>query len=102
MATAPIYIASKHAVVGLTKSVALEYAKRKIRVNSVAPAAIETRMYKDFANTPEMQQALQAAHPVGRIGQPEEIASAVIWLCSDGASFVTGQTIAVDGGYTAQ
>ncbi len=102
MATAPIYIASKHAVVGLTKSVALEYAKQHVRVNSVAPAAIETRMYKDFANTPEMQQMLEAAHPIGRIGQPEEIASAVIWLCSEGASFVTGQTIAVDGGYTAQ
>jgi NAD(P)-dependent dehydrogenase (short-subunit alcohol dehydrogenase family) len=99
-AMAPVYVASKHAVIGLTKSVALEYATQHVRVNAVAPGTIETRMFRDFA--PEVRQMLESAHPMGRIGQPEEIASAVVWLCSDGASFVTGQTVPIDGGYTAQ
>jgi NAD(P)-dependent dehydrogenase (short-subunit alcohol dehydrogenase family) len=65
--------------------------------------AIETRMFRDFAAAePEVRQMLESAHPMGRIGRPEEIASAVLWLCSDGASFVTGQTVPIDGGYTAQ
>jgi NAD(P)-dependent dehydrogenase (short-subunit alcohol dehydrogenase family) len=93
-------VASKHAVIGLTKSVALEYATQHVRVNAVAPGTIETRMFRDFA--PEVRQMLESAHPMGRIGQPEEIASTVVWLCSDGASFVTGQTVPIDGGYTAQ
>lgn len=101
-ATIPIYIASKHAVNGLTKSVALEYAKQNVRVNAVAPGAIETRMFREFAAAPEVKQALESAIPVGRVGQPEEIASVVIWLCSAGAAFTTGQIFAVDGGYTAQ
>jgi NAD(P)-dependent dehydrogenase (short-subunit alcohol dehydrogenase family) len=99
-ATAPVYVASKHAIIGLTKSVALEYATQHVRVNAVAPGTIETRMFRDFA--PEVRQMLESAHPMGRIGQPEEIASTVVWLCSDGASFVTGQTVPIDGGYTAQ
>jgi len=101
-AMAPVYVASKHAVIGLTKSIALEYAKQNVRVNAVAPGSIETRMLRDFASAPEVRQMLEAGHPMGRIGQPKEVASTVIWLCSDGASFVTGQTLAIDGGYTAQ
>jgi NAD(P)-dependent dehydrogenase (short-subunit alcohol dehydrogenase family) len=98
----PIYIASKHAVIGLTKAVALEYAKQNVRVNAVAPGAIETRMYRDFAKAPEVKQMLESAIPMGRIGQPKEIGDTVVWLCSQGASFVTGQTFTVDGGYTTQ
>ena len=98
----PVYVASKHAVNGLTKSVALEYAKQNVRVNAVAPGAIETRMFRDFATAPEVRQMLESAHPIGRIGRPEEIASTVIWLCSNDASFVTGQIFPIDGGYTAQ
>jgi NAD(P)-dependent dehydrogenase (short-subunit alcohol dehydrogenase family) len=102
-AMAPVYVASKHAVIGLTKAVAVEYAKQNVRVNAVAPGTIETRMYRDFvAGSPEAKQMLESATPIGRVGQPEEIASTVVWLCSDGASFITGQILPVDGGYTAQ
>ena len=99
----PIYVASKHAVNGITKSIALEYAQQNVRVNAVAPGAIETRMYRDFvARSPESKQMIESGTPIGRVGQPEEIASIVIWLCSVGASFTTGQIFAVDGGYTVQ
>jgi NAD(P)-dependent dehydrogenase (short-subunit alcohol dehydrogenase family) len=86
-----LYVASKHAVLGLTKSAALEYAKSGIRINAVSPAVIETDMVdRVFGKKGEMRQQLAAMHPIGRTGKSEEIASAVLYLCSDGASFVTG------------
>lgn len=98
----PIYVASKHAVLGLTKSVALEYAKEGIRINAVCPGAIETDLFDRFADNPEMRQRMMAMHLIGRVGKPEEIAEAVVWLCSDKASFVTSQSLPLDGGYVAQ
>lgn len=99
----PIYIASKHAVLGLTKAVALEYAKEGIRINAVCPGVIETDLFnRAVADNPEVIERLIAMHPIGRVGKPEEIAEAVIWLCSDKASFVTGQSLPLDGGYVAQ
>jgi NAD(P)-dependent dehydrogenase (short-subunit alcohol dehydrogenase family) len=97
-----IYVASKHAVVGLTKSAALEFAKSNIRVNVVCPGAIETAMFERFAgNKPEFRERMLDMHPLGRAGRPEEIADAVVWLCSEKASFVTGVSLPLDGGYTA-
>jgi NAD(P)-dependent dehydrogenase (short-subunit alcohol dehydrogenase family) len=97
-----VYTASKHAVIGLTKAAALEVAPRGIRVNAVAPGAIETEMYDRFAADDETRDALRSMHPLGRTGRPEEIASGVVWLCSPEASFVTGHTLTLDGGFTAQ
>jgi len=97
------YVASKHGVIGLTKTAALEYAKQGIRVNSVCPGLIQTPMVERLTNqTPQLGEALVAAEPVGRTGKPEEIGEAVAWLCSDAASFVTGHSMSVDGGYVAQ
>lgn len=97
------YVASKHGVNGLTKTAALELAPAGIRVNSVCPGAIDTEMVSRVAEEqPEMIEQTIAAHPLGRLGRPEEIASTVLWLCSDAAGFVTGQNIAADGGYTTQ
>src|SRR4030095_16817727 len=96
------YVASKHGVVGLTKTAALEYAKADIRVNCVCPGYIRTPLLESLlTNQPEMEAQIVARHPVGRMGQPEEIAEAVVWLCSDAASFVTGHAMTVDGGYVA-
>lgn len=97
-----LYNASKHGVIGLTKSVAIEYAPRGIRVNAVCPGSIETPMVEDLlAKGWLTMEDLVAPQPIGRLGKPEEVASAVLWLCSDSASFVIGQALAVDGGYTA-
>ncbi|HEX3051752.1 MAG TPA: SDR family oxidoreductase [Aggregatilineaceae bacterium] len=100
-AGAPAYVASKHAILGLTKTAALEYSSQNIRITAVCPAFIHTPMI-DTALTPEAQAQLIAAHPIGRLGQPEEVAELVVWLCSDGASFMTGNSILVDGGYVAR
>lgn len=96
------YAASKHAVIGMTRTVALEYATRNIRVNAVCPGAIKTPMLDGVINEkPEIEQALIDYEPMRRLGKPEEVAEAAVWLCSDRASFVTGQALAVDGGLTA-
>lgn len=103
MANGPIYVASKHAVIGLTKSIALEFAKQNVRVNAVLPAAVETPMIDRFTQgQEEAYKYFESLHPVGRVGRPEEIADACVWLCSDKSSFVTGSSIRVDGGFTAQ
>ena len=97
-----IYAASKHAVIGLTKSAAIEYAKKKIRVNAVCPAVIDTDMFRRaYEADPKKAEFAAAMHPVGRIGKVEEIAAAVLYLCSDAAGFTTGHALAVDGGATA-
>lgn len=99
-----VYVASKHAVLGLTKSAALEYARQGIRVNAVSPGGIETPMLHRFTGGPgtDFFNQLAGLHPIGRLGRPEEIAEAVLWLCSDKASFVTGLSLTADGGWTAQ
>jgi NAD(P)-dependent dehydrogenase (short-subunit alcohol dehydrogenase family) len=99
----PIYIASKHAVLGLTKSAALEYAKSGIRINAVAPGGVETDMLKQAAeDNKQFVETLRSMHPIGRIADPEEIANAVVWLLSDKASFVLGHTLIVDGGFISR
>lgn len=104
MAGVSIYIASKHAVEGLTKTAALEYAKQGVRVTAVAPAAIVTEMMERFVGGEGTDQAkgLAAMHPVGRMGRSEEVAAAVLYLASDAAKFVTGVSLPVDGGWLAQ
>jgi NAD(P)-dependent dehydrogenase (short-subunit alcohol dehydrogenase family) len=97
------YVASKHGVVGLTKTAALEYAKAGVRVNAVCPGAIDTPMMgRITGHRPQRAERMAASAPVGRMGTPQEIAESVVWLCSEAASFVTGQAMAVDGGITAQ
>jgi NAD(P)-dependent dehydrogenase (short-subunit alcohol dehydrogenase family) len=97
-----IYSASKHAVIGLTKSAAVEYAKKGIRVNAVCPAVIDTDMFRRAAESdPRKAEYAAAMHPVGRLGKPEEIAGAVVYLCSDEAAFTTGVALPLDGGATS-
>ena len=103
MAGVSLYVASKHAVEGVTKSVALEFARQGIRVNAVAPAAIETDMVDRFVGKEgDQRNYLASLHPVGRMGTVREIADAVLFLCSDAASFITGESVKVDGGFAAQ
>ena len=98
-----IYIASKHAVLGLTKSAALEYAKSGIRINAIAPGGVETEMANRVnENTPQFLETLTSMHPIGRIADPEGIANAVVWLLSEKASFVLGHTLLVDGGVVSR
>jgi len=103
-AAAAAYVAAKHGVIGLTQTAALDYAERGIRVNAVCPAFIETPMLERAGLTtdPAMYRQIAALHPMNRLGTPEEIADAVLWLCSDGASFVTGHSLLVDGGYVVR
>jgi NAD(P)-dependent dehydrogenase (short-subunit alcohol dehydrogenase family) len=96
----PIYIASKHAVLGLTKSAALEYAKSGIRINAIAPGVTETEMVERVDK--QLIEHLKSITPIGRIGDPQEIANAVVWLLSDKASFVLGHTLLVDGGVVSR
>ncbi|TGK04996.1 SDR family oxidoreductase [Leptospira semungkisensis] len=100
------YTAAKHGVVGLTKSAALEYAEKRIRVNAVCPGFIRTEMLEGlFHSSPDPKDAekkITRLHPVNRLSEPEEVAKAAVWLCSDEASFVTGVALPVDGGYTAK
>jgi len=96
---ASTYVASKHAVVGFTKALAIEYAQRGVRINAVAPAVIETDMARRFVG--EDINALAGIHPMNRVGQVGEVSEAVLFLSSDKASFITGMTLAIDGGFTA-
>jgi NAD(P)-dependent dehydrogenase (short-subunit alcohol dehydrogenase family) len=99
----PAYYASKHGVIGLTKAAGVEYAKAGIRVNAVCPHPIDTPLIRVVASRdPNWFENVSATAPIGRMGKPEEVAEAVIWLCSHEASLVTGHAMAVDGGYTAK
>jgi NAD(P)-dependent dehydrogenase (short-subunit alcohol dehydrogenase family) len=97
-----IYMASKHAVIGLTKVGAIEYSAKGIRINAVNPAVIDTEMVDRLAEGLSMKKDdLVQFHPIGRLGRVEEVAEAVVWLCSGKSSFVTGHSLIVDGGFTA-
>jgi NAD(P)-dependent dehydrogenase (short-subunit alcohol dehydrogenase family) len=97
----PAYVAAKHGVVGLTKAAALEYARQGIRINAVCPGMIDTPMSRK-GMSPDVREALLKESPIARLGQPSEVASAVLWLCDESAAFVNGQAIAVDGAWTAR
>ncbi len=100
---APVYVAAKHGVIGLTKTAALEYAANGIRVNAVCPGVIHTTMIDGLLQSmPDVMASLSATTPMQRIGQPEEVASAIVWLCTGEASFITGHALSIDGGFVAQ
>ncbi len=96
------YCASKHAVVGLTRSAALQYAAKGIRINAVCPGAIATPLVAETMKDPEAARIISSMHPMNRLGEAHEVADAVVFLCSDWASFITGHALAVDGGYLAR
>jgi len=100
-AGAAAYAASKHGVIGLTKAAALETARHGIRINAVSPAVIETSMSERLFSAPQVHKVVLAQHPIGRFGTSKEIAEAVVWMCSDRASFMTGQSLVLDGGFLA-
>jgi NAD(P)-dependent dehydrogenase (short-subunit alcohol dehydrogenase family) len=100
-AGAAAYTASKHGVIGLTKAAALENARSGIRINAVCPGAIETPMANRIFGAPAIHKYVLSCHPIGRFGRPMEIAEAVVWMCSDRASFMTGQSLVLDGGFLA-
>jgi NAD(P)-dependent dehydrogenase (short-subunit alcohol dehydrogenase family) len=103
IAGASVYVASKHAVNGLTRSAALETARMNIRVNAIAPGGVVTPMLDRFTGgNKEFQAGLANMHPLGRLAQPDEIANAILFLASDAAKFMTGAVLMVDGGYTTQ
>jgi A-factor type gamma-butyrolactone 1'-reductase (1S-forming) len=93
------YCASKHGVIGLSKAAALDYAPT-VRINVVAPGAVDTAMFNDWMSDPQAREHMISLHPLGRVGQPIEIAQTIAWLCSDAASYLTGVVVPVDGGYT--
>jgi NAD(P)-dependent dehydrogenase (short-subunit alcohol dehydrogenase family) len=97
----PAYVAAKHAVIGLTKSVALEHARHGIRVNAVCPGSVRTPMLEAFAGSAEAVESMGSVSPIGRVAAPEEIAEAIVWLCSARASYVTGVAVPIDGGALA-
>lgn len=103
LANLSLYVAAKHAVVGLTKSAALEHARQNLRINAVSPGAVYTPIADRIAGGEAGWTAMMGpSHPVGRVGRPEEVAAAVLWLCGNGASFVQGAAVPVDGGWSAQ
>ncbi|NDJ77915.1 MAG: SDR family oxidoreductase [Chloroflexi bacterium] len=104
IANSSAYVAAKHGVIGLTRAAALEYSDQGIRINAVCPAFIITPMLEaaGILNNPDLRTEITNRHPIGRLGQPDEVAETVLWLCSDAASFVTGHAMLVDGAYTVQ
>ena len=99
----PAYVGSKHGVIGLTKAAALDYAKSGIRVNAVCPSAIHTPLVEHLTELyPDMEKVVIDTNPMARLGTPEEVAQAVVWLCSDAASFINGHPLSIDGGLVAQ
>lgn len=96
------YVSSKGGVVQFTRNLAVAYAKKNIRVNCICPGYVVSNLTRALVDNPEMRQQLEERHPMGRLGQPEEIASAALFLASDESSFMTGAPLIIDGGYTAQ